>query len=148
MDELLPTARAAEELGVAPERVRQLVKDGRMTPAMRVRGAYLFSRAEVERVKATPRQRTGRPPSKEPAPKRPRGRPRRQLPANPFVAMFAYHQADGSIAMANVPPGAVPLEVEDGPGYPVSVRVRLADGAIVDVPIRHGGEHEAQDASR
>ena len=55
-DELIGSVEAAAILGKSPRTVHRLVKSGVLTPAMKApggfAGAFLFTRAEVERVKA------------------------------------------------------------------------------------------------
>lgn len=51
--DLLGTSQAAAELDLVPSTISRMVKEGRMTPAMRLpgkTGAMLFARDEIERV--------------------------------------------------------------------------------------------------
>lgn len=54
--DLIGSAEAARILGKSPRTVHRMVKAGDLTPVMTApggfAGTYLFSRAEVERVKA------------------------------------------------------------------------------------------------
>ena len=52
---LIPTAEAAEILGVHARTVHRMVEQGRLFPSLKIAGrtgAYLFERAEVERAAA------------------------------------------------------------------------------------------------
>jgi excisionase family DNA binding protein len=61
-DALLTTEEVASLQGVTDRTIRTWVKLGRIRPAKRVRGGYLFAASEVRRVMDTPRPRRGRPP--------------------------------------------------------------------------------------
>ena len=54
---LLSTEEAAQRLGVISERVRQLIKDGRL-PATLVGGSYVIQEQDIQKVAV---RKTGRP---------------------------------------------------------------------------------------
>lgn len=62
---MLLLSEAAADVGVSPERMRQLVKDGRLKARRRGR-FYMVFRSELERFKMQPRVRTGRPRKAQP----------------------------------------------------------------------------------
>jgi len=57
MEEFLDTARAAQELGVTPNRVRQLIQKGQL-PAKQFSGRYVIVKADLEAYRDLP---PGRP---------------------------------------------------------------------------------------
>lgn len=59
---LITTAQAAERLGISPQRVFQLIQDGRM-PAQKVGHSYVIDAAVLKTVK---RKKPGRPRGKRP----------------------------------------------------------------------------------
>jgi excisionase family DNA binding protein len=59
-DELMLLAQAAAEVGVSPERLRQLIKEDRLK-AEKLGTYWVVRRSEVRRFKKQPRLRTGRP---------------------------------------------------------------------------------------
>lgn len=58
--EFLPTADAADELGVTVETVNKAVQRGKLKPCRKVGNYNLFHRDEVERYRAESRGRPGR----------------------------------------------------------------------------------------
>jgi excisionase family DNA binding protein len=60
---LITTAQAAEMLGISPQRVFQLIQDGRL-PAQKVGHSYIIDAAVLKSVK---RKKPGRPRTKKPA---------------------------------------------------------------------------------
>lgn len=56
----LTTEQVAGILGITPVRVRQLVRKGKLN-AVRLSDTYFFTPAEIERFKATPKEKGGRP---------------------------------------------------------------------------------------
>ncbi len=59
LDELLSAVDAARYLGITPARIYVLAKQGRL--GRLVGGYWLFTRAELDDYKATPKSRGGRP---------------------------------------------------------------------------------------
>lgn len=59
-NDLASTTEAASILGVSPQRVRQLLGEGRLV-GTRIGRDWLIERQQLEAFKATPRKRTGRP---------------------------------------------------------------------------------------
>jgi excisionase family DNA binding protein len=59
---LITTAQAAERLGISPQRVFQLIQDGRL-PAQKVGHSYVIDGAVLKSVK---RKKPGRPRTKKP----------------------------------------------------------------------------------
>ena len=64
--ELITTAQAAERLGISPQRVFQLIQDGRL-PAQKVGHSYVIDAVVLKSVR---RKNPGRPRSKRPAAKK------------------------------------------------------------------------------
>lgn len=54
-------AEAAEELALSKSRVEQYVRDGRLAVAARAGGVRFVLRADVAKLKRTPRRPRGRP---------------------------------------------------------------------------------------
>lgn len=63
---LITTAQAAERLGISPQRVFQLIQDGRL-PAQKVGHSYVIDAVVLKRVK---RKKPGRPRTKKPTQKK------------------------------------------------------------------------------
>lgn len=127
MDDYVTTAQAADELGVNPSRVRQLITQGRLR-TRKVGRDHLITRAELEEVRQRP---AGWP----------KGRPRSTY-LDPRSGM-GYHYALGChlgdpIAFKAFPGEGVVIEKRvtdqsDMIGGLMKLRVRLADGRIVTV---------------
>ena len=63
LDSALTTKQVAEILGISHNRVCELVRKGKLN-AVRLSDTYFFTPAEIERFKATPKEKGGRPKSK------------------------------------------------------------------------------------
>jgi excisionase family DNA binding protein len=63
---LITTAQAAERLGISPQRVFQLIQDGRL-PAQKVGHSYVIDAMVLNSVK---RKKPGRPRTKKPTAKK------------------------------------------------------------------------------
>jgi excisionase family DNA binding protein len=61
-DELLTTDKVAEELKVTADRIRQLVRAGRLPYSMKVGRNYLIRRGDIELVRV---RKVGKPKQKE-----------------------------------------------------------------------------------
>jgi len=59
-DKLYTTQEAAALIGVTDGRLRQLILNGKATPAQQIGGTWLFTVEEVERLRTRPK-RIGRP---------------------------------------------------------------------------------------
>lgn len=61
LPDLLTTNQVAAELSVTPSRVRQLVRDGRLSPESYDTHVHLFKRESVDAYKTADRPPKGRP---------------------------------------------------------------------------------------
>ncbi len=59
LNELMSAVDAAKYLGISPARIYLLAKQGRLGRS--IGGYWLFTRAELDDYKATPKSRGGRP---------------------------------------------------------------------------------------
>jgi excisionase family DNA binding protein len=57
------TPEAAHKIGISAGYLREMIADGRAQPAQQVGGTWLFTLAEIERLKSERKSR-GRPPKK------------------------------------------------------------------------------------
>ena len=64
-EKLYSTSEAAKMLGVTSGRLRQLITSGEAVPDNRVGFMYVFTLAEIERLRTRPKIKSGRPPKKQ-----------------------------------------------------------------------------------
>ena len=63
-ERLYTTPEAAEMIGVSDSRLRNLIREGKASPAQRIGGTWLFALEEIERLRIRPKNKGGRPKKK------------------------------------------------------------------------------------
>lgn len=59
-DELFTTQQVASSLGVSDAYVRQMIARGQAIPKARIGNSYVFTKAEIERLRTRPKGKGGR----------------------------------------------------------------------------------------
>lgn len=59
-DDLYTTQQVASFLGVSDVRVRQMIAKGQAIPKTRIGNSYVFTKAEIERLRTRPKGKGGR----------------------------------------------------------------------------------------
>lgn len=60
-EKMYTTQEAAELLGISDSRLRNLIREGKAQPKQQFAGAWVFTLAEIERIRSRPKSKGGRP---------------------------------------------------------------------------------------